>query len=54
MIAKELNIVANIKIVDYKDYILPENSIITNILIKRLGIVREGYTERLVKKYVNG
>jgi nucleoside-diphosphate-sugar epimerase len=52
LIAKQLNIKAKIKFVDSNINDFPELSIATKMILQHLNIIPEGYTEKIIKKYV--
>jgi len=53
LIAKELGVEPNIRFVESDVNDFPEPSIIVEIILNHLGIIVEGYTEKVIKKYVN-
>ena len=52
LLAKQLNVEAKIKFVDSGINDFPELSLASNALLNHLNIVPEGYTERIIKKYI--
>ena len=52
LIAKKLNIKPVINMVDSEMYDFPERTLVADCLIEHLGIIPEGYTERIINKYI--
>jgi nucleoside-diphosphate-sugar epimerase len=51
-ISREIGIEANIEKSSKKEHIITKNSPIIDMAIDRLGISREGYTKKTIKKYI--
>ena len=52
LISKVLNIEPKINIIESNGYAFPERSITTDYILQELDITTEGYTERIINKYL--
>ena len=52
IISNRLNITPNIELIEHEVNDLPELSLVGKIILKHLNIEPNGYTERVIKKYV--